>query len=84
MDIPTQLELCLYDQLDSELATYFLTFIVIPTPFLKFNLFLVVYESIMNNWIVSVINANILVRILYKQEQITRDTTTHNAIHNLH
>ena len=31
-----QLELYLHDQLDSQLATCFLTFIAIPTPFLNF------------------------------------------------
>ena len=33
---------CLYDQLDSKLATCFLTFIAIPTPLLNFYLFLVI------------------------------------------
>ena len=37
MDVPTQLELCLYDQLDSYIATCFLTFIVIRTQFFKFK-----------------------------------------------
>ena len=42
MNVPTQLEMCLYDQLDSQLATCFLLiFIAIPTPFLNFYLFLV-------------------------------------------
>ena len=42
MDVPTQLELCLYDQLNiAGLLLVSLLFIAIPTPFLNFYLFLV-------------------------------------------
>ena len=42
MDVPTQLELCLYDQLYiANLLLVSLLFIAIPTPFLNFYLFLV-------------------------------------------
>ena len=41
MDVPTQLELCLYDQLDSySLLLVSLLFNVIPTPFLNFTIFI--------------------------------------------
>ena len=37
MDVPTQLELRLHDQLDSYLLLVSLLFIAIPTPFLNFK-----------------------------------------------
>ena len=41
MDIPTQLELCLHDQLDSySLLLVSLLFIAIPTPILNFIIFI--------------------------------------------
>ena len=43
--VPTQLELCLYDQLDNKLATCFLTFYCDLYSLFKFSLFLVFNEE---------------------------------------
>ena len=49
MDVPTQLELSLYYQLDRELATCFLTFYCDPYSFLNFYLFLVYIKLTYNS-----------------------------------
>ena len=44
MDVPTQFELCLQDQVDSySLLLVSLLFIAIPTPFLNFKYLFLVY-----------------------------------------
>ena len=48
MDVPTQLELRLHDQLDiANLLLVSLLFIAIPTPFLNFKFFIYFYMHIM-------------------------------------
>ena len=47
MDVPTQLELCLHDQLDIvSLLLVSLLFIAIPTPFLNFIIFINFYMCV--------------------------------------
>ena len=51
MGVPTQLELCLYDQLDiASLLLVSLLFIAIPTPFLNFKILFI--SSLVNFFIV--------------------------------
>ena len=54
MDVPTKLELCLYDQPDILLVS--LLFIAIPTPFLNFYLF-----PVYNGYIIIGISVHLLI-----------------------